>query len=121
MDLKIISMTVALFAASTCAAQSTNTYSDQVLLKNYALTKCLAQASGAADFKKDADATAAGYLEFGHVDFQAYEDAIALGHTFVAKDYPSKSGQSLNVMKCVDLFHSNELDRLVRKYVKARR
>lgn len=37
-----------------------------------------------------------------------------------AKDYPTKSGQPLNVMKCVDMYHSKDLDKLVRKYVKSK-
>jgi hypothetical protein len=44
------------------------------------------------------------------------QGSVALGKTFLAKDHPGKSGAQLALMKCIDLFHSQELDRLAKKY-----
>ena len=117
MDIKIILFPV-LLGASAFAWAQTSAYNNKALLKNYALTKCLSMLPGNAEFKTDAEATAQGYLEFGSVDFQAYEDAIKLARSFVEKKYESKSGAPLNVMKCIDMFHSKELEKLASKYSK---
>lgn len=117
MDTKVILFVAALSATTGCSAQSVRTYSDKELLENYALTKCIGMTHNSVELKKDADASAQGYLEFGNVDFQAYEDAIALASSFLNRSYDSKSGAPLNVMKCIDMYHSRELDVLVEKYV----
>lgn len=47
-----------------------------------------------------------------------YEEVIKPGRSFLAKPYLSKSGEPLNVMKCIDIYHSQDLELLTRKYVK---
>lgn len=121
MRTKLILFTVALCLSTGCAAQSIRTYNDADLLKNYALAKCMGMTHKSLELKRDTDATAQGYLEFGNVDFQAYEEAVSLARTYLGRKYVSKSGDPLKVMKCIDLYHSHELELLVRKYVAAER
>lgn len=87
-------------------------YSPAEYLKNYALAACIADAYRSTD----AVAAANGYKELGSLDIEAYNAAATLGRRFLARDYPAKSGERLDLMKCVDLFHSPELDALVRQY-----
>lgn len=89
-------------------------YTPVEYLKNYALASCL------ADGYKSADAVAAanGYLELGSLDIDAYNAAAALGRQFLAREYASRSGEKLTLMKCIDLFHSPELEALVGRYEK---
>lgn len=85
-------------------------------LKNYALSACIADGYQSADVIRDATAAANGYMELGSLDIDAYNEALLLGREFLAKEYLSKRGEKLILMKCLDLFHSRELDQLARKY-----
>jgi hypothetical protein len=93
-------------------------YSPIQYLKNFALSTCIADGYKADEVVKDGSAAAGGYLELGRFPFEAYEEAALLGKKFLAKDYQSISGEQLILMKCIDLFHSKELDQLAKKYGK---
>jgi hypothetical protein len=85
-------------------------------LKNYALSSCIADGYQSKDVIDDATAAANGYKELGSLDIDAYNEALALSRKFLAKEYLSKSDERLVIMKCIDFYHSAELDRLARKY-----
>ena len=85
-------------------------------LKNYALSSCIANGYQSKEVINDAVAAANGYKELGSLDIDAYNEAAALGQAFLSRSYMSQSGESLIIMKCIDFFHSKELDRLARKY-----
>ena len=85
-------------------------------LKNYALSSCIADGFQSKDVVKDASAGANGYKELGSLDIDAYNEAAVLGRKFLAKEYLSQSGEKLTLMKCIDFYHSKELDRLANKY-----
>jgi hypothetical protein len=93
-------------------------YSPVQYLKNFALSTCIADGYKSEEVIKDSTAAAGGYLELGRLPFEAYEEAASLGKKFLAKDYQSISGGQLTLMKCVDFFHSKELDRLAKRYSK---
>ena len=93
-------------------------YSPIQYLKNFALGTCISDGYKSNEVVKDSSAAAGGYLELGRLPFEAYEEAALLGKKFLEKEYPSKSGEKLTLMKCIDLFHSSELDQLARKYRK---
>jgi hypothetical protein len=97
-------------------AEARVAYSPSEYLKNFALSVCLADGYASAEAHKDSLAAASGYSELGSLPIEAYEDAEALARRFLAKEYKSVSGQPLTLMKCVDLFHSEELDQIARKY-----
>jgi hypothetical protein len=85
-------------------------------LKNYALSSCIADGYQSKEVVIDASAGANGYKELGSLDIDAYNKAAILGRKFLAKEYLSQSGEQLILMKCIDFYHSKELDRLARKY-----
>jgi len=87
-------------------------YTPVEYLKNYALAACLADAYKSPD----AVAAANGYMELGSFDIDAYNAAAMLARQFLAREYASRSGEKLNLMKCIDLFHSPELDALARTH-----
>lgn len=95
-------------------------YSQADLLRNYALARCLSQAFPGSPLAPDASASAAGYLERGSVSADAYGEIAKLADEFLAHKYPSLSGQALQTMKCIDLFHSSDLDRVVRRFAPKR-
>jgi hypothetical protein len=91
-------------------------YTPVQYLKNYALSSCIADGYQSKEVVNDAVAAANGYKELGSLDIDAYNEAAALGKVFLSKHYMSQSGDNLVIMKCIDFFHSKELDRLARKY-----
>lgn len=91
-------------------------YTPTQYLKNYALSACIADGYKSKEVVDDATAGANGYKELGSLDIDAYNEAIALSKKFLAKEYKGISGERLIIMKCIDFYHSKELDRIARKY-----
>ena len=98
----------------------TSQYSQKTLLKNWALSICLAQAARDERTAKDAASTAGAYMEFGRQDLVVYEEIRALVAKYGALEYGSSVPSEFNTMKCIDLFHSKELDRLTTKATRTR-
>lgn len=91
-------------------------YTPVQYLKNYALSSCIANGYQSREVVNDAVAAANGYKELGSLDIDAYNEVAALSLMFLSKNYMSQSGENLIIMKCIDFFHSQDLDRLARKY-----
>ena len=87
-------------------------YSEKDLLKNWALSVCLATVVEDAATKEDANATASAFMEYGRQDIEAYEQVRELVERFTARRYFGSIPSSFNTLKCIDLFHSKELDKL---------
>jgi Type VI secretion system (T6SS), amidase immunity protein len=113
-----IAFLVAPLLVDAHAANTRVEYSAIQYLKNFALSACIAQGYTADEVVKDSRAAAGGYLELGSFSLEASMEAAALAKTFLAKDYEGKHGDKLTLMKCIDLFHSKELDQLARKHSK---
>jgi Type VI secretion system (T6SS), amidase immunity protein len=121
MDSKFIAFVAAAFLAapSIVGAKETNVsaqYSSAQYLKNFALSVCISNGYKSDEVVKDSLAAAGGYLEHGSFPFEAYEEADALSKRFLAREYLGKHGEKLTLMKCIDFFHSKDLERLVKKY-----
>jgi Type VI secretion system (T6SS), amidase immunity protein len=106
---------VALGAASSSHAAPTK-YSPVEYFKNYALSTCLSDGYKAEEVSKDSAAAARGYLELGGFPLEAHTAATLLGKEFLKRSYESMSGESLTLMKCIDFYHSKELESLARRY-----
>jgi hypothetical protein len=113
-----IAFLVALLLVDAEVANARVEYSAGQYLKNFALSACIAQAYKSDEVVKDSRAAAGGYLQLGSFPYEAYEEAAALAEKFLAKEYQSATGAKLVLMKCIDLFHSKELDRLTKKYLR---
>jgi hypothetical protein len=113
---------IALMVSQPLAAQPANSgtsRSDQkILMKNWALSICFARIAQDAQTKKDAGATARAYLENSQQGVEAFEQIGKLVDKYVKLQYGGSDKADYNTMKCIDLFHSKELDRLVSTYVK---
>lgn len=102
---------------------ATISYSQQTLLINWALSICIAQTTSDKDLIRDANATAGAYLELGRQDLDAYDSIRMLVKSSIKRESRSKPdieqpSIEMNVMKCIDLFHSQELDRLTKRLTK---
>ncbi len=104
--------------ATSCYGDTTKRkyYTPVQYLKNYALSSCIANGYQSKEVVNDAVAAANGYKELGSLDIDAYNEVATLSQMFLSKNYMSQSGENLTIMKCIDFFHSKELDRLARKY-----
>lgn len=105
-------------ATHACATTtSARDYDDATQLKNVALAQCIARGYDVPAERDDALAAVGAYVEFGQVnDTDAYIAVTELADKWLRKPYQSKSGQPLTLMKCIDLFHSDALNALVRRY-----
>jgi hypothetical protein len=85
-------------------------------LKNHAFAVCIAKGLGPGEAADKAGAAAREYVEHGTFPIEAYTEAAQLSQTFLARDYKNIYGDDLVFIKCLDFYHSVELDRLARKY-----
>ena len=115
--IKPILLVLILSGCSSTSAES-NKYTPGEYLKNYALSTCIADGFESAEVVTEAAAAARGYLELGDYPIEAYTEAALLGRQFLKKKYKSMSGQKLTLMKCIDFYHSRDLEALVKKYHK---
>ncbi|WP_168386362.1 T6SS amidase immunity protein Tai4 family protein [Erwinia amylovora] len=106
-------LTILLLTINACAG---NKYSPEANLKNYALSTCLSQGYQSKEIKEDAAAAARGYLEFGDYSLAAHTAVSNLGKTFLAQRYGSQSGEAMTLAKCIDFYHSQQLDKLVKEF-----
>ena len=123
MDAKISVFAAAMFLVmpSIVDAEYTGSrvrYSAAEYLKDFALSVCISNGYKSEQVVKDSLQAAGGYLELGSFPIDAYDEAEKLGKTFLAKNYESKQGGQITLMKCIDLFHSKELKQLIKKYSK---
>lgn len=112
----VIASVVVVTCGSVSAQDIRKDYSPVEYFKNYALSTCIADGYKAEEVKKDSSAAARGYLELGSLPFEAHTEATLLGRSFLQKEYKSVSGEPLTLMKCIDFYHSKELDQLAEKY-----
>jgi len=117
MDFKIITFPFVLLAFSNnVTAENSKKYSAKEYFKNYALSACISDGFEAKEIHSDAAAAARGYLELGEYPLEAHTEATLLGREFLEKEYKSHTGESLTLMKCIDFYHSNELENITAKY-----
>ena len=84
----------------------------RLLLKNYALCKCLLN-----KFPQDSlqnDGTLEGYLELGQYGNLAYETVDSFVKNEASQKYASKYKKNLYIMRCIDIYNSKSLDSLIR-------
>lgn len=96
----------------------TDKYSQKVLLKNWAMSVCLAKIATDKTARADANATASAYLEYGKQPIEAYDALRELALKFAARKYGGSIKSEFNTMKCIDLYNSKELDELATKISK---
>jgi Type VI secretion system (T6SS), amidase immunity protein len=117
MALRIIK-TIVLVVLTGCSVLSAHSakYTPKEYYKNYALSTCIADGVESNEVAAEAAAAARGYLELGTYPLEAYTEATLLGREFLKKEYKSMSGAKLTIMKCIDFYHSQELEALANKY-----
>ena len=80
------------------------------------ISTCIADGFNSKKVIQEASAAAREYLEPGGLSIEAYTEATIPGREFLKKRYNSKFGFDLTIMKCIDFFHSKELDQIIEKH-----
>jgi Type VI secretion system (T6SS), amidase immunity protein len=96
--------------------------SNGVNFKDMALASCIAQAYKGSAAGKDAVDTSATYLEWTYYDVDKGNHAIdQLVDKYLRRDYSTPvegyADAKFDLLKCLDMYHSPELDEQVLKYV----
>ncbi len=87
--------------------------------RNYAFCACIAEGFKSSEVVSEANAAAGGYVQLGSHPIEAYQEAVSLARTFLARKYTGKETDAkFTLMKCIDLYNSRELEDLIRKYEK---
>jgi hypothetical protein len=116
----VIAFATLALAQQAYAQEETGKYSQKMLLKNWALSRCLGQVYADEKTKEDANATAGAYLEFGRQPIESYEALSGLIDEYANRKYAGSIQSDFNTMKCIDLFNSEELEKLVSKLSRAK-
>ena len=116
LHIKIVgsALVMALFFPSQLNAKAK--YTPEQYIKNYALSVCVAKGYSSKEVQDDASAAARGYLEFGDYALSAHRAVIKLVDAFLAKKYASQSGDPMTLPKCIDAYHSAELENIAKHY-----
>lgn len=113
---RLAALFLALLAPVPAWAEPPTAYSQPELLRNWALARCLAKANPDSPAGEDANRAAGAYLEFGTAGIETYEKLDAMVDAWLKREYAgSVRGASYSTMKCIDLYHSRELGRFVRR------
>ena len=109
----ILGLSVCLIQQASAHMSLTEHYSQEMLLKNWALSRCLAKSYGDKTVRDDANATASAYLEYGKQPIETYNQLDGLVDKYVSLAYGGSVKSDFNTMKCIDLYHSQELQEMV--------
>jgi type VI secretion system (T6SS) amidase immunity protein Tai4 len=110
-------LTIALGVPSCGQSGTTRTDTQAAILKKWTLARCLSHSAEQTPTGDDAAKTAAAYLEMGNVGVDVYERLDALAERYLTRTYSGSVKSPYDTMKCIDLFESDELDRLARDSV----
>jgi hypothetical protein len=118
----LLAFSTALMMSPSFSAQAVQkiSYSQKALLKNWALCRCLAKMSTDESTKNDANASASAYLELGKQPIESYTELENFVNSYIKINNGGSITSEFNTMKCIDMFHSMELDRISSSLAKHR-
>ena len=90
--------------------------------RDRALASCIATAYRGASAGADADITTSAFIEWTYYDLEGGNPAVdELVARYLRRDYSNPmegyAGARFDLLKCLDMYHSQELESLVRQYV----
>lgn len=104
--LVVIVSLVFLAACSHLSSKQNDTSGD--ILIEYAIAYCLSNSYVGTDYSSDARYVAGSYLQKGEADLDKYQSIRSYVDQYIEKDYTSKHGRNLEIMRCIDLVNHNE-------------
>jgi hypothetical protein len=112
--LALILVAGSLTGCSTSTSKEENL--ETINFHKYAYSICIGSAFNSNEVKEDANRSANGHMEHGNISLDSYEELRMRIDSWLAKHYESKSGKSLQIMKCNDFFYSGEIQEIYDKY-----
>lgn len=98
----------------SCAQDSLiSKYTQATLLENWALSHCLALVYKDDTVRKDAEASASAYLEYGKQPIEFYHQIDVILNKYINSEYGGSISSEFNTMKCIDFIHGVELKKLI--------
>lgn len=93
-----------------------------VNFKDRALAACISEAYKGSPAGEDADLTQSVFLDWTYYDDEKGDPAVdQLVEKYLRRDYSNPvegyASAKFDLLKCLDMYHSAELEKLVRKYV----
>lgn len=90
--------------------------------KDRALGACISSAYDGSPAGKDASITTSVFLEWTYYDFERANPAVEdLAEKYLRRNYANPvegyAGAEFKLLKCLDMYHSKDLNDLVRRYV----
>jgi len=117
---KLVSIVMIVCFSNACASNEYSFKGDtnKIMFKNYVLSICINNAYGDTSnpLLKEASQAANGYREFSNMGLDAYEAARHEISRWLKKDYSSKHGGQIRLMKCIDLYNSPALEKIFNQY-----
>jgi hypothetical protein len=113
----IFLLSIGLLSCATKPDNKLQAATEKLHFKNWTLSRCLSEITADAALKQDALNTASSYLESSSLPIGAFSSADELVKTFLAKNYSGSIPGTFNTKKCIDLFHSEELEKLYQSLV----
>jgi Type VI secretion system (T6SS), amidase immunity protein len=81
----------------------------------YAVSYCLSKAYKGSEFSRDAKLMSGSYIQNGSYGIDVYESIREFVDTYTKQKYMSKHGNNLDIMQCIDLSGSSELNSVIAK------
>lgn len=107
-----ILMSITLLSCANKPDSNSSADAEKLYFKNWTLSRCLSEIATDQAQKQDALNTASSYLESSSMPIEAFSSANELVKTFLAKNYSGSISGTFNTKKCIDLFHSKELEKV---------
>jgi hypothetical protein len=111
MGTKIV-VVVACMVLASCAAHGSQNR-EITNESKYGVSYCLSLSYSDSGFASDAKYVAGAYLQNGEFGVDMYEAIRGFVENYRKTPYLSKHGRNLDIMKCLDLFGSEELGHLI--------
>lgn len=117
MEIKRLSLVLLSIYLSGCSAPVKNNQNlESRAFSDFAYTICIGSAFESKEVKEDANRSANGYMEHSNISLDAYQELRNQIDIWLSKNYDSKSGKSLQIMKCNDFYNSGEIQKIYNKY-----
>ncbi|WP_223148953.1 T6SS amidase immunity protein Tai4 family protein [Aquimarina sp. RZ0] len=118
----LLLLTLSFFIGCKAQKQSTsNNYQEIKDFKKYVLFQCLYKGIPVKDSLLRAEGSAAMYVQKGSYDIEYYEKAVDFINDYLIRSedkYNSKTGANLTMIKCIDLYESEELNEFIKSLEK---
>ncbi len=115
MDIRIIFLVPIIFLASCASVHVKNTPHKINNGVKYGVAYCLSKTYPNTEFSSDSRHVSGSYIQVGSYGIHVYEAIREYVDIYQQKKYVSKHNKNLDIMQCIDLLESIELNDIINK------